>query len=357
MNELELTFATKAYDRVVPVISGEVEPEGVSLRYVGPRSSPDIFYDQLKFQRYDISEMSFSSYLRVRAKGWPYSLLPVFHHRTYAYASMLIRKGSGIRQNHPEDLKGKQVGLADYQQTAGLCGRGILQHEFGVKPTDMTWYQERSPQRSHGGASGMTPPKNLDFHYAEADFGTMFDQGELDAVIHQPHTSSVMDRTDLIRHPKALPLFSDPRKECFRYYRKSGVLPAHHVTVIRDSILQEHPWVSAALVNAFEQAKQLAEERRREQLLQLPAAGSLTLFSEFLVRDQDKTFGGDPYPYGIQNNAEMIDLLQTFSVEQGLTSAKQPWQEMFPEELLLMENISLKHPAAKTRSATPRKRK
>lgn len=341
MSEVMLTFACSTYDRVVPLMTGEVVPEGVDLQYVGPRSGPDIFYDQMKFNRYDVSEMSFSSYLRVRAHGWPYVMLPVFHHRTYAYASMLIRQGSGIRLGHPEDLKGKRVGLADYQQTAGLWARGILQHEFDVYPKDIIWYQERSADRSHGGASGLEPPKGVKLHFADKDFASMVNAGELDAVVHQPHTASVMDSPlDLINHPRMKPLFADPRREAFRYYSKTGMLPAHHITVLRESVAKERPWVAVALQSAFEAAKRVALMKTRHQLQELPARTSLFLFSEYAMRRQNAVFGDDPYPYGIRANAEMIDMTQQISVEQGLTEDKQPWDEMFPEEIMMSERIS-----------------
>jgi 4,5-dihydroxyphthalate decarboxylase len=102
-----------------------------------PGAVPRVFYEQIKFQRYDISEMSMSSYLRMRSINWPYRMLPVFHNRNFSYTFIHIRLSSGIRQGHPEDLKGKRIGIGDYQQSLGLWTRGILQMEFGIKPEDM----------------------------------------------------------------------------------------------------------------------------------------------------------------------------------------------------------------------------
>ena len=110
MSNLELSFAITAYDRVMPMISGEVKPDGITLDYQGmPGAVPRVFYEQIKFHRYDVSEMSMSSYLRMRPLGFPYRMLPVFHNRTFSYTNVYIRKASGIRQDHPEDLKGKAI--------------------------------------------------------------------------------------------------------------------------------------------------------------------------------------------------------------------------------------------------------
>ena len=110
MADLRLSFAMTPYDRIMPLINGEVKPDGVILDYMGmPGGIPRVFYEQIKFQRYDLSEMSMSSFLRMRSIGLPYRILPVFHNRNFSYAYIHIRKGSGIRQGHPEDLKGKRV--------------------------------------------------------------------------------------------------------------------------------------------------------------------------------------------------------------------------------------------------------
>ena len=134
MPDLKLSLAIGATDRVMPLITGEVKPEGITLEF-SDVPGPDIFYRQLKFNQFDVSEMSFSFFLMGRSKGLPYRLLPVFHNRNFFYTRILVRKASGIKR--PEDLKGKRVGNADYCQSLALWTRGILQHEFGVKPEDI----------------------------------------------------------------------------------------------------------------------------------------------------------------------------------------------------------------------------
>ena len=117
-------------------------------------------------------------------------------------------------------------------------------------------------------------------------------------------------------------------QEAIRYYRKSGIYPPHHVTMVRDSIVQEHPWVAQSLLDAFDKSKQLATERLYERL------PTLLVFGGQWLQEQRAVFGDDPYVHGLQANAEALDLVQTFSVEQGLTARKQSWEEIFPQGLL-----------------------
>ena len=334
MADLHLSFAMTPYDRMLPLIHGEVKPDGITLEYQGmPGAVPGVFYDQLKFQRYDVSEMSFSSFLIDRAKGWPYRILPVFHNRNFSYTSIAIRRASGIRQDHPEDLKGKRFAIGDYQQTGGLWIRGVLLHEFDVKPQDMVWYQTRGQNYSHTGASGTKPPVEL--HYADAEIGTLFMRGEIDAAWGmgggggEPSSALTRRDVDIRGNPDFCWLFSDPKAEAIRYYNKTGIYPPHHTTAVRDSILQEHPWVARSLMEAFDKSKSIAMQRMRQQ--------TLFVFGDHYQEEVRSMLGPDPFAYGVKKNAAGIDMVQTISVEQSLTPRKQPLEEIFPPEVLFME--------------------
>ncbi len=345
MPDLRLTFAATPYDRLMPLINGEVKPDGITLEYMGaPGGVSRVFYEQLKFQRYDLSEMSMSSYLRWRSIGWPYRILPVYHNRNFSYTYIHIRRNSGIRQDHPEDLKGKRIGIGDYQQSLGLWTRGILQNEFSVRPEEMVWYQERGQHFSHTGASlavGLKLPSNVDLHYAKTDFNTMIEKGELDATTglgirlgghgERGLRSGLDRRQSLSDNSGVTTLFSDPMQEAIRFFNKTGVYPPNHATALRESILKEHPWVAISLMEAFEESKKIAIERLRQ------SPPSLLVFGQFYLRDLNAVFGPDPFPYGVRANAKAFNMAQTFSIQQGLTERKQPIDEIFPEEILYSE--------------------
>lgn len=335
MGDLVLSFAMTPYDRVMPLITGEVKPAGITLDYQGmPGAVPGVFYEQIKFQRYDLSEFSFSSFLVDRPKGLPYRMLPVFHNRNFSYTRIVIPKNGKIRQNHPEDMKGKRFAVMDYQQTAALWIRGVLLHEWGVKAEDVVWYQTRGQNFSHTGSSGTRLPAGVELHYADAGFGDLLLRGEVDAAMGwgAPSESSLDRKTASVKNnPDYVTLFADPAAEGIRYFKKTGVYPPHHTTILRDSIQDAHPWVATSLMEAFHRSKQIALERLRV------TPPTMMVFGHELLDQVEEAFGPDPFPYGVKANAKAIDFVQTISVEQGLSPKKQAMNEIFPEEVLISE--------------------
>src|SRR3982074_1771257 len=145
--------------RTWPVFDGKVKPDGITLVPSAVHPS-ELFWRQLRFADFDVSEMSFSSLIMARSKGddrWVG--LPIFTTRKFFHAEILVRKDSGI--DRPGDLKGRRVGVPEYQQTAALWTRGVLEHEFGVAPKDMQFWMERAPSHSHRGAIGFSPPPGV----------------------------------------------------------------------------------------------------------------------------------------------------------------------------------------------------
>jgi 4,5-dihydroxyphthalate decarboxylase len=328
LSNITLSFAITPYDRVLPLITGEVKPSGIVLEYEpnpSPSSAspvPRMFFEQIKYQRYDVSEMSFSSFLIERAKGWPYVALPVFHNRNFRYTGIVVRDGAGIRRDQPGDLKGKRFSVPDYQMSMALWTRGILQHEFDVLPRDLHWLQTRGERFSHTGASGTSLPEGVQLTFANTAESDLFARAEADASITlEPNT------------PGVTTLFSDPRAEAIRFYNKTGIFPPHHITVVRQSIVEAHPWVALSLMDAFQTAKTLARRRMREQ--------SLLVFNQQYAQAERALFGDDPWVYGVRANAAAIDMVQTISVEQGLTSRKAALDELFPQPVLIADESTI----------------
>ena len=227
MEEIHLSYAGYHIERIGPLLTGEVKPKGITLHFER-LANPDIYYQQLKFHRWDLSEMSFSFALIALSRGnWPYKLLPIFHARFFPYTTLQVHADAGIKK--PEDLKGKRIGSFDIGQTASLWMRGQLQDEFGVKPTDVIWYQERAEPFSIGAAFGdFKPPPGLDVRFAHTDFATMFLNREIDggSILHHPQGASLeRPKQDLTGHPKLRNLFPNPYMEAIRYYKKNRVMP------------------------------------------------------------------------------------------------------------------------------------
>ena len=324
MSDLRLSLIMGLNDRSRPIIDGTVKPDGIDLTVTVAHPS-EIFWRQLHFAEFDVSEMSLSSLLMTTANGdTRWTGLPIFTSRQFFHSNIIVRADSGIRE--PADLKGKKVGVPEYQQTAALWGRGVLRHEFGVLPEDLIWYMERTEERSHGGATGFTPPPGVQFNRIPPDqsIATMLLSGELDASLLYIADRNLVDRSgvDLTGSTAVRRLFPDPAAEGVRYYRKTGLFPINHGVVIKRELHEQYPWVAINLFKAFSQARDIAINRARELAepyfqLGLLGAEARTGLSE------------NPYPYGVKSNRLVLDTICQYSHEQGLTPRVLGLDEIF----------------------------
>src|SRR5262249_5714795 len=180
MAQLQLSLAMSRNDRSQAVLDGTIKPDGIEFLSTAVHAS-EMFWRQLRFQEFDVSEMSLSSLLIAIAQGnTDWVGIPVFTARRFFHTRVWVRTDRGIEQ--PQDLKGKRVGVPEYQQTQAVWIRGALKHEFGVEPSDMEWWMERTEERSHGGATAFQPPAGVSFHRvpAEENIGTLLTAGKLD---------------------------------------------------------------------------------------------------------------------------------------------------------------------------------
>ena len=323
MPDITLTMAMTPWDRIQPLLTGEVKPEGVAIEH---HDIPlqEIWRRQLQGSEFDVSEMSMSFTLQAIPLGWGYRVLPVFHNRTFSYVNTMVRLGAGVRQDHPEDLAGKRVGVVDYQMTAALWTRGILHREFGVDPRSVAWFQGRPDPAIPGQTAPFRPPEGVVIQPPPNDLERMMAEGELDAMysVHPPTSGPLADRARFV------PLFADGVAESERYFASTGIFPAHHATIVRKSVLDAHPWVARSLLDAFIEAQRLMMERAMRE------PPSALVFSREMLERQRETFGDNPYAYGVAANAAAIDLVQTFAVEHGMTPRKQPLAELIAEGVL-----------------------
>src|SRR3989440_7000786 len=179
--KLELSIALSDNPNTRPLLSGDVQAEGIGLVATALHPS-EMFWRQLRFGEFDVSEMSMSSLLISTSRGpTPWVALPVFTTREFFHTRILVRADAGIAA--PSDLRGKRVGVPEYQQTAAIWGRGVLQHEFGVSAREIEWFMERPPDRSHGGATGFSSPPGVRLNHIPptTNIGEMLVRGELDA--------------------------------------------------------------------------------------------------------------------------------------------------------------------------------
>jgi 4,5-dihydroxyphthalate decarboxylase len=321
---LSISLAMASNPRTWPIFEGKVAPDGIDLITSAVHPS-ELFWRQLRFADFDVSEMSFSSLLMARSRGddrWVG--LPIFTTRKFFHAEILVRRDCGIEK--ASDLKGKRVGVPEYQQTAALWTRGVLEHEFGVAPRDMEFWMERTPSHSHRAAIGFAPPPGVTINQIppEKNIGSMMLSGELEAVIHYIVNPNLVDRStaDLWNHPEVKPLFPDPLAEGIRYYRKTGIFPINHGMVMRRELAEKHPWAVLNLYKAFERANEMANRQRIEHLEYYRATG-------LLPREASEALRTPLVRHGVQANRQVLETAARYSHEQGLTPRQLALEEIF----------------------------
>lgn len=314
MTQLELSLALTRNDFSRAIMDGSIRPQGVEFIATGLHPS-EMYWRQLRFGDFDVSEMSLASLFIGRSRGnRDWTALPVFTMRRYFHTHILVRDGAGIRQ--PADLRGKRVGVPEYQQTAAVWSRGVLQHEFGVHARDIDWLMERAADKSHGGATGFTPPPEIRLTRIApgSSIGEMLLDGSLDATLLFINSTNLVDRSKRdIRGEKSIrPLFEDAAAEGRRYHASTGLYPINHVLVIRTSLLEQHPWLALNLYTAFVAAREEALRAARAALVPLVDTGRLGA-------EAVAAMGIDPAPYGIKAARRELEVIAQYLHEQGLT--------------------------------------
>ncbi len=336
---LRLTVGYSKNPRLEPLVKGAVKPQGVELDFV--LASPgELFYRNLKYDEFDIFEMSTSEYLMVmenpEPSRWQWSGLPVFPRKAFNWLNMCVHAGADIK--NPGDLKGKRVGVPDYPMTASLWMRIVLKELYGIRPSDMTWYIGRAKESSHGGVLGLDnrPPPGVTLNWLDKDqtLDAMLDRGELDAaywIVPSAEDRSgrfqSFDRyggTQIEGNPRIRRLFPDGGQAiATEYFAKTRVLPSNHMIVVQKRILQEHPWLALELYRAFERSKEVAYERARRW------ASAYFLFEGDDAKKQEASFGEDPYPFGLKENRKMLEILIRGSHEEGLIKKMLRLEDLF----------------------------
>lgn len=247
-----LVLACEHYDRTDALRDGRVRPSGIELEYLA-LPVEEIIWRMVGHREFDVAEMSLGSYIVRRNRGVDDLVaIPVFTSRSFRHAAIVVRADSDLR--HPVALRGRRVGVPEYQMTAAIWVRGFLADDFGVAGGDVQWVQ--------GGieSPGRTPrepvrPPGVTLADAPADrtLAGMLADGSIDALVTARQPSVGALRGAAIR-----PLLDDPWAAARDFYRRTRIFPPMHTIVVRREILDEDPWVAQSLVTAFGQAKDLA---------------------------------------------------------------------------------------------------
>ena len=328
--DLQLSIGMANNLRTRAIFEDKVKPDGISL-ICTPLHASELFWRQLRFGDFDVSEMSLSSFLMAVAGGdMRWVGLPIFTTRRMFNVGVLVRRDRGIEK--PVDLIGKKMGVPEYQQTAALWTRGYLQHEYGVHPRDMEFWMERNDDCSQGAAIGFKPPPDVKLNFIPNDtnLGEMLLQGKLDGALrYLAGTDNLVDRStvDLSRHPDFKSLFPDPHAEGVRFYTKTGLYPINHCMVIKREITNRHPWTVLNLFKAFVRANDIAEKARMEAVAYHVETG-------LLPPEARKALTTPLIRHGVKANRRVLETTAQYSFEQGLTPRLVKIEEMFAPSVM-----------------------
>jgi 4,5-dihydroxyphthalate decarboxylase len=315
--KLQVSYAGHLSDRVQDLYYGTVQPERIDLHFI-PLSPVEAFNRMLRGE-FHCGEMSFSTYvIKLAADALPFVAIPVFPSRTFRHGAIYVNRAAGISE--PRHLAGRRVGVPEYQMTAALWARGMLTHEYGVRPEDIEWVTGGLQQ------AGRRPMVDLDLpglrirHEPDKTLNDMLLAGEIDAVISPQLPPAIRSG-----RPEVAYLFPDYPQVERQYFKKTGIFPIMHVVVLRKDFYQQHPWTALSLYQAFEQAKNNALRNLR---VEEPLPVSLPWIYDFAGSIR-ALMGDDYWPYGLDANRKTIDALCDYVFEQGLAQRRVGLDELF----------------------------
>jgi 4,5-dihydroxyphthalate decarboxylase len=255
----------------------------------------------------------------VERGGFPYVAVPVFPSRMFRHSSIYVRSDSGIKQ--PSDLRGRLVGIPEYQMTVGLWARGLLSDVYNVRPNELKWRTGGLEMPGRKEKQALNLPKGYDVQPIPADktLSAMLAAGEIDALISAIRPSCWRIAPNVVR------LFPDYRQAEKEYFRQTGVFPIMHILGVRRDMAERHAWLPASVFKAFEESKAMC-------MTALEEFGTLAVTLPWLIPELEETkelMGENFWPYGIEENRKSLESLTRYVHEQGLTSRQVAVDELF----------------------------
>lgn len=322
MSQLPLTLACGPYDRTRALADGRVSVGGVDLRYV-TLDPEEIFFRMVRHGEFDASEMSLSTYLLSHLADGPLVALPVFPSRSFRHSGIYVPITSDLAGGDPSGLAGGTVGLAEYQLTANVWIRGILEDHYGLPAEAVRYRVGGLNQAGRAEKFQVSLPPRIDIAAIPPDrtLSEMLATGELDAVYSprapESHEAGLAKR-----------LLADTRAEERRYFATTGIFPIMHVLVVHRRVYDANPWIAQELVKAFALAKDLA-------YAELARTVALSVSLPWAREEYEQTaaeMGRDYWSYGLEPNRYVLETFIRYASTQGLVN-----RPVVPEELFAPE--------------------
>lgn len=297
-SELALSLAIADYDRTLPIINGQVRPEGITLDVTTSFDIGDFCHRPI-YEQFDCAEMSLSWYVAARCRNEPVIAIPVFPLRMPVLGYLFCRADAPYI--NPRGLLGKRIAVRQYRLTVNLWMRGIFKELYGLAPDQVQWVT-----REREGAAFVVPQgvkvDVLEGRSAEE----LLLNGEVDAIL-----GATVPQSFLRGDPRIRRLFPDAREEMRKYVARTGFIPVTHVVVMKDSLAKEQPWVAQNMVEAFREAQRICDE------LNLEPKRHSHPESVFILEEQRKAYGESVWTHGLEPNRPVIETFIRYAYEQG----------------------------------------
>ncbi len=316
-----LSLACWDYDRTLPLADGRVRPEGVELTYLD-LPVEETFFRMARHREFDVAEMSLSTYVLSMSDGAPFVAIPVFPSRAFRHNGVYVHAGAGI--DTPADLRGRVVGVPEYQVTAAVWIRGILAEHHGV-PVDGVSYRTGGLRRPGRREKVAVRPPGVEILPIEDDatLEGLLVSGEIDA-LYTPRTPEPF----LAGHPAVRRLWPDARAEEESYFSRTGIFPIMHTVVIRRDVYENDRWIASSMFKAFADAKAIADARLEETA----ASASMLPWAYDDARATRRLMGQDFWSYGVAANETPLRTFLRYSHEQGLAARLYEPGDLFAPE-------------------------
>jgi 4,5-dihydroxyphthalate decarboxylase len=310
MANLVLRTAIGTYGHTKALKDGTATSNHFEMEHIEVSPVTSIFRRMVRGLEFDVAEMALSTYLCSRAHGKAFTAIPIFLTRAFYHGAIVYGTRSGIKS--PTDLAGRKVGVRGYTVTPGVWTRGLLQSEYGLDLSLVTWVLSGDEH-----VAEYVPPPNV-ISSPNSDLAAMLGSGEIDAAIG----------VGAVDAPDIKPLFPDAGAADAAWFNRTGVYPISHTLVVKNDQLERHPWLAEELFALFKTAK-----RPYVESLHSGAANSRADQAWLAL---SKLVGDDPIPYGFEGARKTLETFVGFNVDQKVIP-----QWVDPKEIFAPTTIGL----------------
>ena len=321
---IPLTIAATDYDHFRDLRFGLVKVEGIDVTWL-TLGHHECFARFTANREFDVCELSFAKFCtQVSRPDSDIIGLPVICSRLFRFSSFYVNRKSGIKD--VSDLHGKRIGSPEWAHSAAVYMRGWMQNEHGIALSDVHWYQggANAPGREEKVEIDLPAGVSLT-RVRDRSLSDMLAAHEIDcAIIARPPTCFLEGHPDVVR------LYPDYLHMEEEYYARTRVWPIMHIMAMRRAVVDRHPWVARNLFNAFLEAKRHALARILDPAVSRYPVPWLTTYA----RRMREMFGGDLFPYGIEENRPTLEQMALYAFQQGIAHRHLRPEEMFPAGIM-----------------------